>query len=336
MFERTLASLLFVTAMSCAGGYPKPVEAPKPAPAAAPAPLAVEAAALPYRFVDRSGREVPAAEAVTRIQNAKVACLGEVHDDPHHHWAQLEIVKLAMAATPTVWGLGMEMFQRPYQGALDDFSAGRIDEATMLARSEWAKRWGFDFALYRPIIAAAVNAKAALVALNPAKELVKKVSKQGIAALSPQEREQLPDMVLDEKSHRAWWGEIMVELAAAHAKPAPSAGAKPEPTPTKTPEEIEKAKADKAAAMERMYSVQVLWDESMAQTAAAFVAADQNRRMLILAGNGHCHDAGVPNRLRRRGVTETVSVLPIVDDGKNVAEELAKPHNDLLLVMRAQ
>ena len=60
----------------------------------------------------------------------------------------------------------------------------------------------------------------------------------------------------------------------------------------------------------------------------------QRTSIVILAGNGHCHDSAIVGRLRRRGVTEVVSVRPIIDDGEgNVAEALAEGSTDYLFVM---
>jgi uncharacterized iron-regulated protein len=90
---------------------------------------------------------------------------------------------------------------------------------------------------------------------------------------------------------------------------------------------------DKKAA-DRMYSVQVLWDETMASGAADWLARDRARQMVILAGDGHCHDSAIVARLKRRGIADAVSVRPVIDDGQgNVAELLASPIYDYLFVM---
>jgi uncharacterized iron-regulated protein len=296
-------------------------------------PRGVESAGLPYRFVDaRTGREIPEADAWTRLAASRAICVGEMHPNPHHHWAQMRIVEELAGrarADGRALALGMEMFQRPYQGVLDDFAAGRIDEAALLSRSGWKERWGYDFALYRPIIARALAAGAALIALNPAKELVKKVSRQGIDKMTPAERAQLPELVLDDAAHRAWWDDIMGGMGASHGHGDRGGDDDGEPAPPPTPEEAAEAKAKD----ERIYTAQVTWDESMADGAARWVGGGEGRAMILLAGNGHCHDSAVVSRIKRRGVADAVSVLPIIDDGENVAAELAKPANDFLFVM---
>ena len=83
-----------------------------------------------------------------------------------------------------------------------------------------------------------------------------------------------------------------------------------------------------------MYTIQVLWDETMADTAATWVKAKAGRRVVIIAGNGHCHDSAIVARLRRRGIKEALSVRPILDGGTGrVADAIVEARNDYLFVM---
>jgi uncharacterized iron-regulated protein len=274
----------------------------------------VEAAALPYRIVDaRTGRQVDEPAFWKALGAARAVCVGEDHPNPHHHWAQLRVVD-ALATGASI-GLGLEMVQRPFQGVLDDWAARRIDDAALLSGTGWADRWGYDFAMYRPMLQAAVEAGGQVVALNAPRELTKKVSKGGLASLSAQEKAQLPELVLDDARHRAWFDGVMEAMggASAHGDRADREGG--------------------TARAERIYSVQVLWDETMADGAARWLAAGAGRSMVILAGNGHCHDSAIVSRLRRRGVERVVSVRPIVDHGGELAEALAEPMTDYLFVM---
>jgi uncharacterized iron-regulated protein len=296
-------------------------------------PRGVEAAALPYRIVDaRTGREVTESDAWLGFASTRAICIGEEHDNPHHHWAQLRIVDELGKRVRLAGGslaLGMEMFQWPYQGVLDDYAAGKIDDAALMSRTGWADRWGFDFALYSPIFARARTHGAQFRALNPPRELVKKLSREGIEAMTPEERAQLPELVLDDQVHRAWWDSIMSGMGGAHGhtkqdpksvKPAPP------PDPNAKP-------APPAPSAERIYAAQVLWDEAMADGATKWIGAGPGRSMIVLAGNGHCHDSAVVARIKRRGIADAISIAPMIDDGQNVAEALAAPMNDFLFVM---
>jgi hypothetical protein len=72
----------------------------------------------------------------------------------------------------------------------------------------------------------------------------------------------------------------------------------------------------------------------MADTAAKWLAATPNSSVVVLAGNGHCHDTAIVGRAKRRGVTESISVRPVLDVEGHVAEALAKPMNDFLVVLK--
>jgi len=292
-------------------------------------PRGVEAAGLPYHVLDRAGHQLDDAAYWSRLAAARVVCVGEEHPNPHHHWVQLEVVRHLVKAWPHA-ALGMEMFQRPFQGVLDDFAAKKISEDDLRSRTGYADRWGYDFGLYRPTIAAVVAAHGALVALNAAKELTHKVAHHGLDSLAPDERAQVPELDLKVAAHRAWFDALMEELGGtdAHSKKDPAKDDK-QPPPAKDPQP-----ADAMPSADNIYTVQVIWDETMADTAAKFLAAHPEAHMVILAGNGHCHDTAIVDRMKRRGIKEVVSVRPVIDDGEDgVAQVLAKPMHDFVVVL---
>ncbi len=350
-----------ITIAACGGASSSGAQRPSEA-------RGVEAADLPFRVLRaRGGQEISWTAFLAELDRAGAVCLGENHRNPHDHWSQLHVINQLTARNRkagVATALGMEMFQRPFQGVLDDFAARRIDEAALLSRSGWKDRWGFDWSLYRPMVLMARDRGATLVALNTPRELTKKVSRRGVGRLDPRDRRALPELVLDDADHRAWWDSMMEGMGGAHGHSRAGdgdesqdgddqgedqevqAGTDREPAHGKSakgkkhadPEE-EKADADAKAAAERIYTAQVLWDESMAEGAAAWLKAESGagqarRQIIILAGNGHCHESAVVRRIERRGVAGAVSVRPIIDDGEgNVAALLATPENDYLFVM---
>ncbi len=270
----------------------------------------------------------------TALAGARAVCVGEEHTNPHHHWVQLEVVK-HLAAQPRL-ALGMEMFQRPFQAVLDDYAAGKVDAAALRSRSGYADRWGYDWGFYAPTIAAVVATKGALLALNAPRELTKKVVHHGLDSLTPEEKAQVPELNLKDAAHRAWFDTLMEDMGggAAHASP-------PAPTtaPVASPHHSDADGSGDAAAPsmpspDAIYTVQVIWDETMADTSAKWLAANPQGHLVILAGGGHCHDSAIVNRLKRRGVKDVVSVKTVVDDGEGaLAEALVKPINDYLVVL---
>ncbi len=320
--HRVLCALAVVLA-GCAGRYGGSPRSPKPATKVPSG--GIEAAALPYQIVDaRTGRQIDTAQFYAQLGQARAVCVGEDHSDPHHHWAQLEIVKHLTAAKPANerFALGLEMVQRPFQGVLDDYAAKRIDAAALQSRTGWEERWNFDFGFYGPTLDAAVAAGAQLLALNAARELTKKVSHKGLEALTPEERAQIPELDLKDAKHRAWFDALMDSMggSAAHSK-------KPEgDAAAESPHEM-----PAMPSADQIYSVQVIWDESMADGAAKWLTANPTGRIVILAGNGHCHDSAIVGRIKRRGIAQVVSVRPVLDT--DASEVLAQPINDYAFVL---
>ncbi|HSK02078.1 MAG TPA: ChaN family lipoprotein [Kofleriaceae bacterium] len=338
----TRALLVLVVAAGCGGRYPGPA-APtgRPAPEKAAMPKGgIESAALPYVVLDgRTGRQLDEAAFWPRLAQARAVCIGEEHPNPHHHWVQLHAVRRLVAARKDeALALGLEMIQRPFQGVLDDYAAKRIDADALKSRTGWEERWGYDFGFYGPTLDVALAAGAKLLALNASRELTKKVSRQGLESLTPDERAQVPELKLDDVRHRAWFDGLMNEMGGAHAhgrraEDKDEAG-DPHGEPAGKPDRSDKAGKPAMPSAERIYTVQVLWDETMADLGARWLAANPRGRLIILAGNGHCHDSAIVGRLKRRGTTDVLSVRPVIDLEGNVAEVLAKPMNDYVFVLQ--
>lgn len=330
-----LLCLAFLVA--CGGSYGgKRTKAPKPA-------RGIEAAALPYAILDaRTGRQVDTKGFWDQVASSRVVCIGEEHNNPHHHWVQLEAVTQLVARKKQPLALGMEMFQRPFQGVLDDYAARRIDVAALRSRAGYEERWGYDYGFYGPTIDRARDAGAALLALNAPKELTKAVVRRGVEGLTPDEKQQLPELVLDDTKHRSWFDALMADMGGHGEASHPHGEHEPAPPAADTGPAGDTAPAggtapagDKPAmpSMDRIYTAQVVWDETMADGAARWAKAQPAGSLVLLAGNGHCHDSAIVGRVRRRGIDKVISIRPVIDIEGQVAEALAKPMNDFLVVL---
>ena len=87
----------------------------------------------------------------------------------------------------------MEMFQQPYQQALDDYVSGKINESAFLTQSRYFKKWGYDYNLYKPIIDYAVKHKIPLLALNIEADITHHVAKKGLYTLDDEQQTQIPE-----------------------------------------------------------------------------------------------------------------------------------------------
>src|SRR6185503_7701267 len=131
---------LATTALGCGGRYGGTERTRAPG-------TGIEAAGLPYQIVDAHTRKSVDEPAFwTRLAAVRAVCVGEEHPNPHHHWLQLQVVRELVKRLPrgTHIALAMEMFQRPFQGVLDDYAARKIDAETLRSRSGYTERWGYD------------------------------------------------------------------------------------------------------------------------------------------------------------------------------------------------
>jgi hypothetical protein len=127
------------------------------------------------------------------------------------------------------------------------------------------------------------------------------------------------------------------EAAHPSTPPAEAKPAEPKPAPSAEPAPAPPAEADAKPAMpsmDRIYTGQVEWDETMADGAARWAKAQPAGTLVLLAGNGHCHDSAIVGRVQRRGVDKIVSLRPVIDVEGQVAAALAKPMNDFLVVLK--
>lgn len=209
-------------------------------------------------------------ELVDELSRVDLVFVGEQHDNVLHHQMQLQIIKSLFAVDENL-GVGMEMFQRPYQSAVDRYFAGLISEDEFLTQTEYAKRWGYDWQLYRAIVEYARRNDIPLAALNAPAELTKRVKEVGYDNLTDAERLELGPVDFNVKAHRDFWLELLSVMHGTHQA---------------SPEQ-----------KERSYQVMAIWDDYMAHSVANFKADRKIKRMVILAGGGHVDGGfGVPDR----------------------------------------
>lgn len=231
-----------------------------------------------------TGLAMPAAEILDRAAEAPVVLLGERHDSAADHRWQLDTLKALHARHPDM-AIGIEMLPRAAQPALDRWVAGAIDEAAFLDESRWREAWGFDPELYLPILRFARTERVPLLALNVDRALVRRVGREGWAAIPPGERAGIGDPAPALPAYRAF----LARTLADHGRPD---GVPPSPE-----------------RLERFIDAQLLWDRAMAEALVA--GAGGGRPVAGLMGAGHVEDGfGVPRQIAALGVAGTVSLVP--------------------------
>lgn len=248
------------------------------------------------------------AEFVRRGGEARVVCLGEQHGTPSHHRLHGRLVETwgnGARAEGRELALGLEMFERTAQPALDAYLRGDLDHRGLLLATDWTHRWGHDPEPYRPLLEGARRTVQALLALNARRELTRAVARRGLSNLPPDLAVEVPELDLEDVEHQRFFAAAM----GAHAH---------------------------GGASESMYVAQVIWDETMAATATAWLlGAPERRQVVIVAGNGHCHRSAIPRRIARRlaaaGRTNEVILSVLTRDGAGALPSLAA--SDYVLIV---
>ncbi|MBD2021531.1 ChaN family lipoprotein [Leptolyngbya sp. FACHB-36] len=224
----------------------------------------------------KTSQTVSPQQVLEELANADVVYLGETHDSPEDHRAQLEILQ-ALHQKRSDWTIGMEMFQRPYQAVLDAYLAGNLTEADLQERSQYKKRWGYSWEFYAEILRFAKAQGLPVIALNTPTEVTRKVSRQGLESLTLSDRRFVPPLSaieLGPPEYRQRMQEVY--------------------------EQIHQGKSN-SLNFERFFQAQVLWDETMAERIAQTLQQAPKTRMLVLVGQGHLfYGDGIPNRVARR------------------------------------
>lgn len=224
-------------------------------------------------------RTVKLATAVHSLAGTDVVLVGESHDDVSHHEAQLDIIR-ALRISDRAVAVGLEMFQRRDQEALDAWVAGKLSMEEM--RAAFARNWEAGlWPLYAPIFEYARKEKIPLVGLNVPREITRQVARQGFSSLSPEQLGQLPPVVcIIEPEYEAFLRRILGEHAEGHE-------------------------------FQRFCEAQLVWDTAMAYHAGEYRKANAGLTLVVLTGSVHAWKRAMPAQLRKlHPELSSRSVLP--------------------------
>jgi len=220
-----------------------------------------------------TGTVVSLAQMLAVTCDARVVYVGETHDNPASHRLELIALQGLEERHPGKVALGMEMFSRSQQPVLDRWVTGKLDEKAFLKESRWFDTWKMDFDYYRDLLIFARDRHIPIIALNAEKSLVQAVTNKPYAELTAEQKAQLPQLDETDPYQRG-----MVEgffAGHSHGK----------------------------MVLDGFLRGQTVWDETMAETAAKFLASPdgKERHLLVIAGGNHIsHGFGIPRRVFRR------------------------------------
>ena len=233
-----------------------------------------------------TGRLLSEDELFAHLAHFRVVYVGESHDSLDDHAVQLQILTEMNQRFPGRVALGMEMLRRPAQADVDRFLAGELTEKEFLR--VWQKNWGpRSFPYYRDILTYCQQNDIPILALNAGRDLDGALRTGPIESLEPEFAERLPELDLSDPYYRA------------------------------TMESFFKGHEGGSNQVEVFNRIQVLRDETMADTAAEFLRSPEgaDKRLVVFAGGNHVrYGYGIPRRLFRRVPAPYLVVDPFTVD----------------------
>lgn len=219
-----------------------------------------------------TGRLLTEPELFAYLAPYAVVYVGETHDNVEAHAVELAVLKAQAERHPGSVALGLEMLRRPSQAEVDSYIRGELGEKEF--QKLWGENWGpRSFPYYQDILHYAREHRIPVLALNAGNELKNAVRDRGFEDLPPEMAARAPERDLSDPYYRAF----VQGMFEGHVQGSDQVDA--------------------------FYRVQVLWDETMAQTAAEYLASREGRgkHLLIFAGGNHVrYGFGIPRRLFRR------------------------------------
>lgn len=237
----------------------------------------------------RTGEVLTPADLPPRVKDVRLLLVGENHTSMEVHRAQLRVLEELKRSGREVL-LGLEMFPFTDQKVLDEWNAGKLDEARFLEAARWFKSWGYNWSYYRDIFAFARAASIPVFGVNTPREVITAVRKKGFAGLTAEERALVPDSV-DTKSeeHRTLFKASFGPDASMHAMMT-------------------------GEVFEGMFRAQCTWDATMAANAVKALKerGGKDAVMVVLVGEGHvAYGLGIERQARKMFDGKVASVIPV-------------------------
>ncbi|OWY66632.1 hypothetical protein B7486_35575 [cyanobacterium TDX16] len=248
------------------------------------------------RNCSRENMTITRSRAIQELAKARAIYLGETHDRDRDRKIQLKIIQELQKRNPQVT-IAMEMFQIPYQGAIDSYLAGRLTEKELLEQTEYEQRWGYAWESYAPILRFAKEKQLSVLAANTPSEITRQVAKEGLDSLTPQQQKIIPP-ASEIRTDNAVYRQILA----------------------KTFEQHQHSNRGNSSGFDRFFLAQVLWDETMAAEVAKFMKANPKHQVVVIAGQGHIiYGYGIPSRVARRMHQQFSQVSVLLSLPKNTA-----------------
>ncbi len=230
-----------------------------------------------YRLADKSTPTFE--EMINDLKKAQIIFIGESHDNPAHHRAQLQIIK-ALENSGTKVAIGLEMFRSDSQKYLEQWVNGKMSlhQFMNIFNDNWS-----DFNQYREIFNHSYFKKIPMIGLNLSRSITRQVARNGFKSLSKKQLNELPIVTCNIDPA---YEKFIKRALGGHAN-----------------EDVK---------FQYFCEAQLLWDNVMAENLIAFLDKNPDYSVVVIAGSGHAWKHGIPARIKDRSEYAFRVILPEV------------------------
>jgi uncharacterized iron-regulated protein len=223
-------------------------------------------------------KELLMSEALADLKKNRIVLVGEHHSNRQHHMAQLAVIRALNEAGMQV-AVGLEMFRKESQPALDQWISGEIDAE--LFEKIYYDNWNFPWQAYRKIFEYARNEQIPLIGLNVPREITRQVSRNGFKSLSVHQKGKISEVscIVDQE-----YMNYIRKAFGSHGH----------------------------GQLNFIYfcEAQLVWDSAMAVYTLDYLRKNPDSVVVILSGAGHARKGAVPRQIRTRSNLPFAVILP--------------------------
>ena len=252
-----------------------------------------------HRIYDlQQSKELLMSDVVSELKKNRVILVGEHHANIGHHYGQLNVIQTLDEAGARV-AIGLEMFRKEDQDALDRWVAGTIGEEEFQAI--YYKNWNFPWSAYRMIFEYAREEKIPMIGLNVPREITRQVSRNGFSSLSEEQKGKLAEVSCRvDKEYmdyikKAFGGHGHGQMNFIH-----------------------------------FCEAQMVWDNAFAVYTLEYLKKNPDDVVVLLAGVGHVRKGAVPRQISLRAQIPQAVILPKVD---GIIDRQTVSHKDADYIM---
>jgi uncharacterized iron-regulated protein len=255
---------------------------------------------LNHRMFDlNQEKELLMTQALAKLKKNRIILVGERHSNKRHHRAQLIVIQALNEAGLQV-AIGLEMFRKDSQPALDRWISGDIDEKSF--EKIYYDNWNFPWTAYRKIFEYSRDHKIPMIGLNVPREITRQISREGFNSLSQEQKGKLAEVscIVDQNYmnyiRKAFGGHAHGQLNFIY-----------------------------------FCEAQLVWDSAMAVYSLDYLNRNPDAIVVILTGTGHAQKGAVPRQIRARSNLPYAVILPEIS-GSIDAQTISNQEADYIML----